>query len=292
MDMNEELVLLKRIPIAQVALDLGLEQVKSASSRYVEFRGDGQKIVINTEKNMFFCNSDGIGGSVVDLVMRQRGFSLGMARAWLRKNLGDWQGVCENSTPSAAGGDLDFLPAGSAARKYLYSRGLSESTIKHAIEAGIVQEVRQNGYVNTVLVHQDAIGVVVGGEVRGQGFKSFAGAKTGLFQLPVGCGRIDLIVAVESGIDALSYSQLFPSYDALIVSSGGTPSKLQYDCLRSLLLKYPAADLIGAHDADGAGDRMAGEIEAIAAEMGRDYARHRPEGGKDWSDVIANQSTY
>jgi hypothetical protein len=286
MDMNEELVLLKRIPIAQVALDLGLEQVKSASSRYVEFRGDGQKIVINTEKNMFFCNSDGIGGSVVDLVMRQRGFSLGMARAWLRKNLGDGiQMPCPPPIMVEADDDLNFLPAGSVARKYLQSRGLSESTIQHSVDVGVVREVRQNNYTNTVLTHQDATGVIVGGEVRGKGFKSFSGLKNGLFQLPIGCGRIDLIVVVESGIDALSYSQIFNTYDALIVSHGGTPGKDQIDCLRSLISKHHA-DLVCAHDADEAGDRIAREIESIAAELGRDYSRHRPSNGKDWSEIV------
>lgn len=285
----DELALIKRIPLPTVAAALGLLQESGSEGRYRTYRGRVGSIVANCEKGLWNANGGG-SGSVIDLVMVERQVSFTAARQWLRALVADDGASFStarprpcSSTPKPAPELITTFPGGRVARQYLAGRGLDAVVIDAAISAGAVTEIIQHGRHAVAFPHLLNT-LAVGAEVRNPNYKSFAGQKTGLWQYGQVKG-IDLIVVVESAVDGLAYAQLHGHGGMLIVSTGGNPARVQMDALRQLLSMHPGADLVAAHDADSAGDTQAMAIQAVAADAGRVYARHRPS-GKDWAEQL------
>lgn len=287
----DDLALLKRIPLQTVAAALGLaeEGTSGSGGRYRTFRGRVGKIVANCEKGLWNANGGG-SGSTIDLVMVERQISFTAARQWLRALVANDDGASFStasfcsSAPESVPELITTFPGGRVARQYLLSRGLDAVIIDSAIDAGAVVETIQRGRRAVAFPHLLS-GEVVGAEVRNPNYKSFVGQKSGLWQYG-GHGGIDLLVVVESAIDGLAYSQLHSTAAMLIVSTGGNPARRQLDAIRQLLDMHTAADLIAGNDADSAGEAQAAAVQAVAAAAGRVYARHRPNGGKDWAEQL------
>jgi DNA primase len=98
-------------------------------------------------------------------------------------------------------------------------------------------------------------------------------------------------VLAESGIDALSFAALHPDEHARYASTGGTMNPNQPALIRSAIGKMgQGARVVIATDNDEPGRDLAGQIEAIAREAGREdllIVRDLPAGeGSDWNDVL------
>ena len=292
----------QEINLAEFAAARGYALDRRASSRnsVVMRHPDGDKIIIaryegTTHWVYFSVRDDRDNGTVVDFLQNRGAGSLGM----VRKTLRDWLGT---SRPAAqlplfvqelqpvsrdrAGVIAEWEKAAPcAALPYLTGRGLGPDVLALPQFAGCVRVDRRN---NALFPHYDREGLC-GFEVKNKGFTGFAsGGVKGLWysQAKTTDGRL---VLVESAIDALSFHVLFGDQHTRYMSTGGELNPQQPVLLRGAMEKlHPSADVVLAFDDDEGGDKIAREIEA-AAPAGRKLVRLRPEGGKDWNQVLKNR---
>ena len=141
---------------------------------------------------------------------------------------------------------------------------------------------------NALFPHYDKEGLS-GFEVKNKGFTGFAaGGKKGLwYSLAKETDR--RLVLVESAIDAMSFHVLFGDQHTRYMSTGGELNPQQPTLLRGAMEKlHPSADIVLGFDDDEGGEKIAKEVEA-AAPPGRNVVRMRPDGGKDWNQVLKNK---
>ena len=138
---------------------------------------------------------------------------------------------------------------------------------------------------NALFPHYDKDGLC-GFEVKNKGFTGFAsGGVKGLWysQAKATDGRL---VLVESAIDAMSFHALQGDIFTRYMSTGGELNPQQPTLLRDAMEKlHPSAAVVLAFDNDEGGDKIAGEVEAVAP-AGRKLLRVRPEGAKDWNQIL------
>ena len=186
-----------------------------------------------------------------------------------------------------------LLARGSRTWRYLAGeRALEDAVLAAASRA---DAVREGPYGSAWFAHRDGAGKVVGIEMRGPDYRGFSadGHKT-LFRLqgqtpslPVPIARL---VVCEAPIDAMSLAGIEElRADTLYVSTAGGMGPDTVGALQALLrglAVQPGAVLVQATDADGAGERYAAKLAALAAEAGVRSGRILPFGGrKDWNDV-------
>jgi hypothetical protein len=169
---------------------------------------------------------------------------------------------------------------GTAGARYLEGRGIAG---EFADCVGVLFAPRWYGRPAVVFELRDEQGRVVA--AQGRFLSSVTGTKAitvgpkkfGAFSTP-GAWHESLpgIILTEAPIDALSLAMA--GYPAVALCGTSGPLWLQVGCgLRPVLLAF---------DADEAGDKVAAELEKTLAPYGVRCRRLRPEGAKDWNEVL------
>jgi DNA primase len=181
----------------------------------------------------------------------------------------------------------NLLPlSGTPAAAYLESRGLS---LEVTVAAGVRFSPSWFGQAAVVFPVRDETGKLVAAQGRylraGNGPKArTAGDKkagifvTGNFWDEVKKGAP--VVVCEAPIDALTLAEC--GYPALaLCGKDGWPLWLPIRCA----FKHVAL----AFDADEAGDAGAQKLDGVLSSLGAQTFRLRPEGGKDWNELLQEQ---
>ena len=285
--------------LPELAASKGYALDRRASSRnsVVMRHPDGDKIIIaryegTTHWVYFSVRDDRDNGTVIDFLQNRGVGSLGMVRKTLRDWLGtarpdsqlplfvkDLQPVSRDRASVMAAWEMaEPCPA----LPYLTGRGLGPDVLALPLFVGCVRVDRRN---NALFPHYDKDGLC-GFEVKNKGFTGFAtGGVKGLWYSHTKTTDARLVL-VESAIDAMSFHALQGDMFTRYMSTGGELNPQQPTLLRGAMEKlHPSAVVVLAFDNDEGGDKIAGEVEAVAP-AGRKLLRVRPEGAKDWNQIL------
>lgn len=171
--------------------------------------------------------------------------------------------------------------ASMTAEEYLASRGISPETVQY--------------FGRSITLWRDCVQFPHtladghGCEYRGAGKQGFStgGHKGAWTHLPPHGAQV--IIVTESGIDALSYHQLYPQPDNGYCSTGGATSPAIWPTIAYLAYEQ-GASIVAGQDNDTAGARMSEELIDAARRQGVAVNRHLPS-GKDWNDDLINTNT-
>lgn len=285
--------------LPELAASKGYALDRRASSRnsVVMRHPDGDKIIIaryegTTHWVYFSVRDDRDNGTVIDFLQNRGAGTLGLVRKTLRDWLGttrpdsqlplfvkDLQPVSRDRASVMAGWEM-AEPC--TALPYLTGRGLGPEVLALPLFAGCVRMDRRN---NALFPHYDKEGLC-GFEVKNKGFTGFAtGGVKGLWYSQAKTTDARLVL-VESAIDAMSFHALQGDMFTRYMSTGGELNPQQPVLLRGAMEKlHPSAVVVLAFDDDEGGDKIAKEVEAVAP-AGRKLLRMRPEGGKDWNQIL------
>lgn len=288
------------LPELAAARGYALDRRASSRNSVVMRHPDGDKIIIaryegTTHWVYFSVRDDRDNGTVVDFLQNRGVGSLGMVRKTLRDWLGTSRPVCQLPlfvqelqpvSRDRAGVIAEWEKAAPcAALPYLTGRGLGPEVLGLSQFTGCVRVDRRN---NALFPHYDKEGLC-GFEVKNKAFTGFAtGGVKGLWfsQTKTTDGKL---VLVESAIDAMSFHVLFGDPHTRYMSTGGELNPQQPVLLRGAMEKlHPSANVVLAFDDDEGGDKISQEVEAVAP-AGRTLIRMKPEGGKDWNQVLKNR---
>lgn len=299
---NTELETLKRIPIQTLAKNYGwCVSTKESKNNYLVLRRGDEKVVANIEgPNHFWTNNHGAKGSSIDFVMHEECCNLGHARKIMR-NLDSfnvtnaYQSVVKDSSflpptvdkinPINKFDETLLVPTTEHVSNYLISRGLAEYTINQMLSQGCIKAYKQSGYFNAALIHRDPDGEIVGAEIRNKGWKAFCGSKAGFFQIKLGSEYKSLAVT-ESAIDAMSFAELNPDFEGLIISTSGTLARQQIAAFEKLINRHIKIHVYLGQDADIAGNHQAVVLQRIVESTGFIVTRLKPQIGKDWNEQL------
>lgn len=294
---KSETAKLRDLPLTQVAQDLGVELVEKPQ-KGPGLWGPGGLHVTGQRWHDFAAGVG--GGGAVDFVIHARGGNVrdtadaADAIAWLRETYGTEATVSATMAHHqrqvreqvAQAQPREFAPPPPAPeyterlRKYLYRRGLDPRLFDAMIQRGsIYATVGAGGYVNAVYTRVKG---AVSAEVEGMGSAvRYKGQAAG--SRPTagpGFGFVvqsadERIVLVESAVKAMAYAQLHRGEPASIISTGGARPQLPW-------LEGERRQIVVAYDADAAGDAAAAELMACYPSA----TRERPQGAKDWDDLL------
>ena len=277
---------LRAIDPRDVLRAAGLEPSKRDKARWVD---EEERFAVTVAGAKWYDHRAGIGkGGAIDLVQHLLGCDFATARAWLASRFDAGQIVADQlaqvetnaMAELAASEPVEFVPPAPSpehwpeVRKYLVEvRALPPKLIDAKHQVG---DIYADERTNAVFLARDSQGKPVGAEIRGtepsRPFKGHAlGSRRDRGGFSVGNPAANIVVVVESAIDALSYVVLkFLSglkdvlTSTLVVSTGGVRNKPPADTENKRLLC--------AYDDDKAGN--------AAGTWGE---RLRPVGYKDWN---------
>jgi hypothetical protein len=272
---------------------------KGSTRRALKYRRqEGEVVIVNHDGRGWWDPRGSAKGDVFDLVQfLDPGLNFGQVRKALRPFVGlspTYPEALPRRAVSQPDPDLSErwvtrprLRPGSRAWAYLAGpRAIARNVLLAASEA---DAVRDGAYGSAWFAHRDEAGRVCHVEVRGPDFKgSLRGGTKTLFRLAGGPSPTRLAV-LEAPIDALSLAVIENvQRDTIYVATGGGIGPGTRDALRAVLAGLQAAGsvLLSAADANKAGDRFAGQHQALAAEAGVAFERLRPTDGTDWNDVL------
>lgn len=294
------------INLSEYAAAQGYVLDRKASSRNsaVMREPGGDKIVIARAEDRhwiyFSVHHDRDNGSIIDFVMNRRRCSLGRVRQELRP----WTGGARHLVrpqPDLFARELETISRDRARvvaellrmKPLLYHRYLED---ERALPARLLKSSRFAGKLkvdfraNAIFPHADQDGPC-GYEIKNRAFTGFApGGEKGLWFSAANREDTSLVIA-ESGIDALSYAALHPDEHARYASTGGAMNPGQPALLRAAMERMgQGSRIVIATDNDEGGHALAGQIEDVARESGREdlvVLRDLPEGeGQDWNEVL------
>ncbi len=261
-------------------------------------RGEGEIVIVNHDGRGWWDPQSAAKGDVFDLVQfLDPSLNFGQVRKVLRPFIGLSPNYPEAPKASRADGrpmaerwsGRPRLRRGSAVWIYLNQiRCLPSAVLTAADQADVV---REGPYGSAWFAHRSDAGTVSHIEIRGPDFKGSVGGGTKvLFRLLGGQSTANRVAIAEAPIDALSLAAtegIRP--DTLYLATGGGMGPGTVDALKQVLARIagnPAALLVGATDANKAGERYADQHSALAAEAGVAFQRLRPPSGTDWNDVL------
>ncbi|HZL17081.1 MAG TPA: toprim domain-containing protein [Polyangia bacterium] len=306
--MDDELERFKRdVNLTELAASRGYRLVDRERSAEGKRRGSTQasismrhpdtddKIIIRRDRDghwtYFSVRDDRDNGTVVDFLLRRGHPSLGAVRKELRL----WLRVDRPKMPVAlyrpsvriherdeAAAAAAYSRARAVRCRYLEDRGISREVAADRRFAGAY---RMGEHGNVLFPHYDpATGLVVGFEVKNNGFTSFATGGRKTFWMSEGRPDDDRLVIVETAIDAFSYHQIFPHTGARYISTGGAVGPEALALIVAAIASMPAgADIVSATDADKEGEKMHKRLEVAG---GRPLRRHASPLPKDWNDYL------
>jgi hypothetical protein len=277
---------------------------RESSRNSIVMRKDHDKIIISRKPDGHYTywspRDDKDHGTIVDLLQRRKGLSLG----GVRKELRAWTGLAAPAQPetyamTATVKDLESVRKRFAAMQVAYrhpyleeERGIPAEILQHHRFAGYI---KQDRYAAAVFPHFGADGQVSGYELKNKskvgtwtGFSP--GGRKGMFLSNTKNSDRRLVIT-ESGTDALSYAAIFGDLDvARYGSIGGKPTSAQRAVIRAAMLDMPGgSEIVAATDNDDAGRQLAELMKEIFDDCGRadlTFRREEPVGGKDWNDVL------
>jgi hypothetical protein len=181
------------------------------------------------------------------------------------------------------------LRCGSSVWTYLTQTRCLPTTVLAAADQADV--VREGPYGSAWFAHRTNDGAVSHIEIRGPDFKgSVSGGTKVLFRFAGGRTAATRLAIAEAPIDALSLAAVEGiRSDTLYLATGGGMGPCTVEAIEQALAAvaaHPAALLVGATDANKAGERYADKHAALAAAAGVRFERLRPPAGTDWNDVV------
>jgi hypothetical protein len=280
---------------------------KQSTRRALKYRrGAGEVLIVNHDEKGWWDPHSTAKGDVFDLVKHlETDRNFGQVLRLLRGFVGlppSYPAFPRETKRGAADVAIQArwsasrcLHRGSPAWSYLTeARGLPLSVVLAAIGADVVRE----GYRGSVwLAHRDGA-TVMHVEVRGPDYRgSLRGGTKTLFRLRGnGNGPTTRLAVAEAPIDALSLAAIEGvRSDTLYVATGGgmgPGTLLAIERALADMAGMQDAVLVGATDADAAGERYAAWHAEMASAAGIAFARLRPTVGEDWNDMIRDRSGH
>jgi hypothetical protein len=294
---DHELESFKNIDIRAYAAGQGYQHdPKDASAMR---HPDGDKIIIKRNAAdghyvYFSVHNDRDHGTIIDFVQMRRALSLGAVRKELRAFMGRPPvtpapySALRATRKDRISVEIEFAKMQDAQRHpYLeHERGVAPELLQRERFEG---RVRIDLRGNAVFPHFDEHGLC-GFEIKGPGYTGFStGGTKGLFMSNTLLDDAAFVLC-ESGIETLSYAQLFPSERARYASVGGKLNPMQPELIRAAISHMPAgAEIVAGMNADKAGRDLAEAVRRAVELSGREDLRfriHEPSGFKDWNDQV------
>lgn len=300
-DREAELAAMRDLPMPEVAGKLGFElrDGPSLAARNIRMHKDGETIGLKRDAAAGWVWSStvgGGGGDIFDLVRREQKCTFNQARDYLRPMVGTIleQPKRETARPLDDAAEADhtscrqaWMTAENRMCRFLTNRGIDQETFEKYRDV-----VRVDERHNALFAHTKPDGSVVGFEKRNEypsdsepggvkKFKSFASGGVRVLGRFGDTEAADRVVVVESGLDAMSLSQLEGHPPGVAyVSTGGGISKPTLDELARLAQRGAVIEI--GTDRDKGGQAIA---EAILDRVPQALDR-RPEKDKDWNDLL------
>jgi hypothetical protein len=295
---KEQIERAKSVPLLGYLLSHEGENFKRVGSAY--YRRDPDHNSLEVSNNLWHWHSHGIGGDIIDYLVKINGFSFVDA---VRELAGGDIPYSRPAQPKARPPTFSAPPALTADREplrlpprnadnrrviaYLEGRGISKPIIEDCINRGILYETA--AWHNCCFIGRDENGKAKFATLRGTmgDFKRDADGsdKRFGFALPPGNPRSAALMVFESPVDLLSYDTLcgigsIEKTDAWRLSLGGTSMV----ALTHFLETHPGeiAEVIVRTDNDEAGNRAASEIfEKLNIKVSCSVPAH-----KDWNETL------
>lgn len=286
---------LKDISIVDYARQIGFTPIKVG--RYYSLK-EHDSVRIDTSRNVFFRNSTGEKGSIIDFVMAMRGISLGAAIKELNGNLGSLEPTekREKNYPDKDKPTSLQLPNKASSMKNVFAylvktRCISQKLVQELVDRNMLYQDDRN---NCVFVSRNEENIAVFATVRGTNtYKRWVGDVYGCdyshsFFIDNGA---DKLVVAESVIDALSFMDVMNqrgnnhlNYNYLALSGTGKAKEaIEYHLEME---KY--GEVLLALDSDTAGKRMTAEMVSHINEIKPEInvSDYNPEIYKDWNEAL------
>jgi hypothetical protein len=280
---------------------------KQSTRRALKYRrGTGEVLIVNHDEKGWWDPHSTAKGDVFDLVKHlEPDRNFGQVLQVLRRFVGlppSYPTFPQEKRRTAADVAIQArwsasrcLRRGSPAWIYLTeARGLPPSVVLAAIGADVVREGHRG---SAWFAHRDGA-TVAHVEVRGPDYRgSLRGGTKTLFRLRGnGNGPTHRVAVTEAPIDALSLAAIEDlRADTLYVATGGGMGPGTLLAIERALADMAAmqdAVLVGATDADAAGERYAARHAEMASAAGIAFARLRPTVGEDWNDMIRRRNGH
>jgi hypothetical protein len=295
----EELEVFKReidlVEYAAAELGFRVDQQSRASAR---LKREGDIIIVARDRDghytYFSPLEDSDNGTIIDLLQKRRGLSLGEVRKELRGWLGKLTNDATSSSLASASHEfsdqdrlrlkkrLQFLRVASD-HPYLRTRGIPPEVLASDRFAGrILLDHRQNA----LFPHEDEQGLC-GFEIRGPEYKGFSRGEKGLWHSNRSPSDHTLVIT-ESAINALSYHAIHhPQHTQYASTAGGWGVRTGMLILRSAQLLNHPATVILAFDNDEQGRRYTTKARELFRESDVEVIDALPEvEGRDWNDLL------
>ena len=288
---------LKDISIVDYARQIGFTPIKVG--RYYSLK-EPDSVRIDTSRNVFFRNSTGEKGSIIDFVMVMRGISLGAAIKELNGNLGSLEPTekREKNYPDKDKHTSLQLPNKASSMKNVFAylvktRCISQKLVQELVNRDMLYQDDRN---NCVFVSRNEENVAVFATVRGTNtYKRWVGDVYGCdyshsFFIDNGA---DKLVVAESVIDALSFMDVMNqrgnnhlNYNYLALSGTGKAK----EAIEHHLEKEKYGEVLLALDSDNAGKRMTAEMISHINEIKPEIhvSDYNPEIYKDWNEALVD----
>lgn len=320
---DDELQAFKKINLSVIASAYGFVVDKKETTRHTTMmRRDNEKIGI-TQKNgvyLFASNRDqDVAGTAIEFVAQfaEPGANLGRVRQILRPFMGgahlttvlkDYKGKYVKDIRGSSS-EIDYLGIATRIANFPKIEGHNDYLCnERAIPASLLEHPRVKGRVrwsdrgSLIFPHygtpdnnpQNPERALCGYEIKGNVSMFSKGGRKGLFA-SAGFATDNILAVSESGVDGLSYLALHGAEDTRVVSIAGQLNDYQPELLKAAIGKMkPGSTIVGAFDADAAGDKFCEALMQIVGNCGRsdiDFRDHRPERGQDWNQVLKNKSS-
>jgi len=266
-------------------------------------REEGEVLIVNHDGRGWWDPQSTAKGDIFDLVQYlDPNLNFGHVRRELRRFVGVEPtfplalSTREKNSPevpiAARWAERRRLQRGSAVWAYL--AGLRRLPVRVLEAADRADILREGPYGSGWFAHRDNANTLTHVEIRGPGFKgSLRGGTKTLFRLSEAGPRRSRLVITEAPIDTLSVAAIERiRADTLYAATGGGmgPSTVQaIERLLGEMAQSPDALLVGATDANRAGERYAARHAELASAAGVAFERLAPPLGNDWNDVLVQR---
>lgn len=290
---------LKDISIVDYARQIGFTPIKVG--RYYSLK-EHDSVRIDTSRNVFFRNSTGKKGSIIDFVMAMRGISLGAAIKELNGNLGSLEPTekREKNYPDKDKPTSLQLPNKASSMKNVFAylvktRCISQKLVQELVDRDMLYQDDRN---NCVFVSRNEENIAVFATIRGTNtYKRWVGDVYGCdyshsFFIDNGANKL---VVTESVIDALSFMDVMNqrgnyhlNYNYLALSGTGKAK----EAIEYHIEKEKYGEVLLALDSDTAGKRITAEMVSHINEIKPEInvSDYNPEIYKDWNEALVDMT--
>jgi len=289
---DEELKIAKSVDLTEVARHLGYT-IKRIGQNHTLKEMDSIRIYNRTN---WYRWSSNIGGSQIDFLVKICNMEIKEAVFWLldfagykRIDQGSGKKDLKNQAPPMSEvKKVPFIlptPATDNRRLYAYLNGkrqISISIIDYFINKGLIYESAPHG--NIVFIGRDREGIARFAHMRGTNstFKCDVAGNNKNYGFNIACNDSDHLNIFESGIDLMSYTELFEDYWTNKLALG----MLGDAPLETFLIEHPQVISLNlCLDADEPGRKAAEKIREKYESMGYQVTDSTPEiSYKDYKD--------